>query len=112
MGSGGHREGAGAVRILVEDMGKARDTEDDRNINTQEGRAGDSQANSFFLDKDVPYIPEHHDAAQSDDWAGAGVWPRQSSVKTSASHGVGGLGSWGVKGEEGFKKYKLAVPKQ
>lgn len=49
-----HKEGAMAVRILVGDMGKARGNEDDRKVKTQGGRAGDSWADSFFLDKDVP----------------------------------------------------------
>lgn len=49
------------MMVLVEDVGKAREREDDGKVKTQEGRAGDGRANSFFLDKDVPYIPEHRD---------------------------------------------------
>lgn len=56
-----------AVMILVGDMGKARENEDDRKVKTQEGRAGDSWADSFFLDKDVPYVPDHGDQTQSDE---------------------------------------------
>lgn len=55
-----------AVMILLGDEGKARENEDDRKLKTQEGRAGDSWTDSFFLDKDVPYVPDHSDQTQSD----------------------------------------------
>lgn len=62
-----HKEGVVAVMTLVGDMGKARENEDDRKVKTQEGRAGDSWADSFFLGKDIPYVPDHGDQTQSDE---------------------------------------------
>lgn len=43
-----------AVMILVGDMGKARENEDDRKVKTQEGRARDSWADSSFLIRMFP----------------------------------------------------------
>lgn len=60
VGSARQKEGAVAVMVLDEDMGKARETEDDRKVKTQEGRVGDGRTSSF-LGKDAPYIPERHD---------------------------------------------------
>lgn len=54
MGSRGHKEGAGAVRILSGDMGKARDTEDDRKIKTQEGELETAGQTTSFSTRMFP----------------------------------------------------------
>lgn len=82
--SGEQKEGAVAVMLPDEDKGKARGTEDDRKVKTQEGRAGDGWESSFFLDKNVPYISEHHAPTQTRQMRAG---QRQSHFKTSVSHG-------------------------
>lgn len=74
--SGEQKEGAVAVMLPDEDKGKARGTEDDRKVKTQEGRAGDGWVSSFFLDKNVPYISEHHTPTQNEADEG---WPKAKS---------------------------------
>lgn len=63
------------MMVLDEDVGKAGESEGDRKVKIQEGRPRDGWANSFFLEKDIFYIPDQHDQTQSDEQQDSrGVW--------------------------------------